>query len=89
MMIWQEKRGRGSGVHPKQLEKPARSFTLFVTGPHLSYPASPGKAVVREPVEEVKAAVVVPAAVGLSFEILVPLDGRGMRWPVPCRKTSV
>lgn len=89
MMISQGKWGLGSGVHPKQLEKPAGSFTLFVIGPHLSYPASPGKAVVREPVEEVKATVVVLEAVGLTREILVPLDGSGMRWPVPCRKMSV
>lgn len=83
MMISQGKRGPGSSVHPTQLEKPAGSFTLFVTGPHLSYPASPGKAVVREPVEEGKAAVVVLASLGPAFGILVPLDGSGRRWPVP------
>ena len=57
--------------------------------PHLSNPAGSRKVVAREPVEEVKAAVVVPAAVGLTFIILVPLNWSGMRLPVPCRKRSV
>lgn len=40
----------------------------------------------REPVEEVKAAVVVLASVGLPLIPLVPLNGSGIAGPVPCRK---
>ena len=37
---------------------------------------------VRKPVEEVKAAVVVSVATGLNFIILIPLNWSGMRSPV-------
>ena len=62
-----------------------RSLEVFVTGSHLSYPARASKSVVREPVEEDRATVVMPAPLGLPFITLVPLEGIGMRRHIPCR----
>lgn len=43
---------------------------------------------VRKPVEEVKTAVVVSAAIGLNFIILTPLNWSGMRSPVFYRQRT-
>ena len=86
MMIWQGKRGRAQMHIPVRWGAQPGSRARFVTGTHLSYPAGPGKAVVREPAEEVKAAGVASAATGLLFLTVVPLDESGMRRLVPCRK---
>ena len=48
--------------------------------PHLNNPAGSCKVMVKEPVEEVNAAVVVPLSVCLMFKSLVPFNWSGMRW---------
>lgn len=58
-------------------------------GPHLSNPARSCEVVVKEPTEEVNAAVVVPEAVCLTFKPLGPLNRSGMRRSVSCRKRSM
>lgn len=56
---------------------------------HLSNLVRFCQVVVRKPAEEVETAVMVPAAVGLTLIILMPLNWSGMRCPVFCRKTGV
>lgn len=45
--------------------------------------------VVTEPVEEVRAAVVLPAAVRFSCIVLGPLNWAGLTRPVSCEKRNV
>lgn len=57
--------------------------------PHLCNPAGTCHVVVGEPAKEVQAAVLLPAAVDLSFIMLVPLNGSAVGHPISCRKTSM
>lgn len=64
---------QGSDPHAKMLGDTPKSPAELLTGPYLSNPARARKPVVTEPVEEVEAAVVMPASGGLLLVIWVPL----------------
>lgn len=55
-------------------------------GPYLSYPTRPRAVVVRQPVEEVQAAAIMPATAAPTFIIPVPTDWSGMTLPIPWKR---
>ena len=64
-------------------------WPIGCVGPHLSNPVRSSEVVVKEPVEEINAAVMVPAAVCLTFKPLVPLNWSRTRCLVSCRKSRM